>query len=106
MTIEEYKDSILYHLEIAVDCEAVELIIYRSIEKMKEKHVHAHLISGYLNILKESLEQLSPNGFDIFLHILQTDWKSYPTMILIPEYRAMSRTPQPIKKMNNNREKI
>ena len=64
MTIEEYKDSILYHLEIAVDCEAVELIIYRSIEKMKEKHVHAHLISGYLNILKESLEQPSPNGFD------------------------------------------
>ena len=63
MMIEEYKESILHHLEIAGDCEAVERIIYRSIEKMKEKHAHANLISGYLNKLKESLEQLSPNDF-------------------------------------------
>ena len=64
MTIEEYKDSILHHLGIARDCEAVEQIIYRSIEKMKEKHVRAHLIFEYLKKLKESLEQISSNGFD------------------------------------------
>lgn len=64
MTFEEYKETILHHLEIASDCEAVEQIISHSIEKMKEKHVHTYLISGYIKSLKESLEMLSPQSFD------------------------------------------
>jgi hypothetical protein len=64
MTIDEYKEAILHNLGISSDCEAVEQIIHRSIEKLKEKHVHASLVIDYLNQLKESLEELTPHGFD------------------------------------------
>ena len=64
MTMEEYRQAILHHLEIAMDCETVEQIINRSIEKMKEKHIHSNIVESLLNELKESLETLSPEGFD------------------------------------------
>ena len=64
MTIDEYKDAILHNLKISSDCETVEQVIHRSIEKLKEKHVHTYLVTNYLEKLKESLEELSPQGFD------------------------------------------
>ena len=64
MTIAEYKEAILHHLEKANDCEEVEQIINRSLEKMKEKNLHPYLINGYLHKLKDSLEELSAGNFD------------------------------------------
>jgi hypothetical protein len=64
MTIEEYKQVILHHLETANDCEEVELIIVRSIERMKEKHLPGPVIDDYLAQLKHGLKELTPGNFD------------------------------------------
>ncbi|HZI53640.1 MAG TPA: hypothetical protein VFD56_08055 [Chitinophagaceae bacterium] len=67
MTIEEYKEAIIKKLGTANDCEEVEQLINRSIEKMKEKHLPAHIVADYLYKLKTGLKSLSPSGFD-YIH--------------------------------------
>ena len=64
MTIDEYKDIILLHLEQARDCEQVERIVARSIEKMRQKNLPESVIEDYLVELREGLEGLSQNDFD------------------------------------------
>ena len=51
MTIEEYKEAIVKKLGKANDCEEVEQLLSRSIEKMKEKHLHVSVIADYLRKL-------------------------------------------------------
>ena len=67
MSIEEYKEAIVKKLGMANDCEEVEQILSRSIEKMKEKHLHVSVIADYLRKLKDGLKVLSPSGFD-YIH--------------------------------------
>lgn len=64
MKIEEYIDAILHHLEKADDCEEVEQIIGRSIERMWDRHFDAHLIDNYAHKLYEGLKKLTPTDFD------------------------------------------
>lgn len=64
MTIEEYKEKILLHLEKARDCEEVERIVARSIERMRDKNLSVSVITEYLGKLREGLEGLSQNDFD------------------------------------------
>lgn len=64
MTIEEYKEIILSQIKKADDCEEVELIINRSIERMREKQLNGHLIVRYLHKLNDRLEALSIHDFD------------------------------------------
>lgn len=64
MTIEEYRQAILHYLEEADDCEAVEQIIGRSIERMRIKNFDANQIQYYLEELHGSLKDLRPGNFD------------------------------------------
>jgi hypothetical protein len=64
MTIDEYKELILLHVEKARDCEQGERIVARSIEKMRQKNLPEPLIADYLGKLREGLESLSQNDFD------------------------------------------
>ena len=64
MTLEEYKEKVLLHLETARDCEAVVGIVTRSIEKMRDKKLPPQVIADYLTKLREGLEGLSQNDFD------------------------------------------
>lgn len=64
MTIEEYKEKILLHLEHARDCEQVERIVVHSIEKMREKHLSPSVIADYLSQLLAGLEALPQGDFD------------------------------------------
>jgi len=52
---------------MANDCGEVEQIISGSIERMKEKHLHASIITDYLHKLKDGLQALSSSGFD-YIH--------------------------------------
>lgn len=64
MTIEEYREVILHYLEEADDCEAVEQIIERSIERMRVKNFNADQIKYYLEELHEGLKKLRRPDFD------------------------------------------
>ncbi|MDO6430364.1 hypothetical protein Q4E93_07195 [Flavitalea sp. BT771] len=64
MTLEEYKEKILLHLEKARDCEEVERTITLSIERMREKGLPAAVIQDYLTKLRNGLEALSEGDFD------------------------------------------
>lgn len=64
MTLEEYKMYIVRKLGSAGDCEETELIIHRSIDLLRERHLPARVIADYLVSLKEGLKLLSPSGFD------------------------------------------
>jgi hypothetical protein len=64
MSIDEYTEHIIHNLEIASNCEIVEKIIHRSIQKLQEKHIHSYKVVHYLVKLKDSLEILSPDNFD------------------------------------------
>ncbi|HEX9510209.1 MAG TPA: hypothetical protein VF939_06980 [Puia sp.] len=64
MTIEEYIEAILHHLEKADDCEEVEQIINRSIERMQFRNFTTHRVNNYLHKLYESLKKLTPTDFD------------------------------------------
>ena len=64
MTIEEYKEAILHHLEKADDCEEVEQIINQSIERMQYRNFTTHRVNTYLNKLYEGLKELTPTDFD------------------------------------------
>jgi uncharacterized protein YdiU (UPF0061 family) len=67
MTIEEYKEFIVKKLGMANDCEETEQIVNRSIQLLKEKHLHSKVKADYLFRLKEGLKDLSPSGFD-YIH--------------------------------------
>ena len=74
MMIEEYKETILHELERARNDEEVEQIINHSIEQFKDDDLYMFWSSFSCTFYK-------------------TDWRSCPSMILIPEYGAIFRTP-------------
>jgi len=73
MTIEEYKEAILHHLEKADDCEEVVQIINRSIERMRDRDIDTPTISHYLHKLYNALNQLAPTDFDA-IHWCNIRW--------------------------------
>ncbi|HLZ87520.1 MAG TPA: hypothetical protein VKQ52_09780 [Puia sp.] len=64
MTLEEYEELVLVHLEKARDCGEVERIVARSIAKLRDKHLPSATIAEYVHALRSGLEKLSINDFD------------------------------------------
>ena len=64
MTFEEYRGELLHHLEEADDCEAVEQLIRRSVERMRDKNFNANQIKYYLEELHNGLKKLRRADFD------------------------------------------
>ena len=64
MMIEEYKETVLHELEKAVDCEEVEQIINRSIERFPENDLFRYLVIIYLHILQNELQRHSEQHVD------------------------------------------
>ena len=64
VTIDEYMELVVLHLEKARDCGEVERIITRSVARLRDHHLPAAVITDYIAELKDGLAALSRNDFD------------------------------------------